>query len=280
MKNLRIIYILGLGRSGSTLTTTLLNFHPNIISVGEVNRILTKGLNSICSCGKELEKCHFWSRIFNNIIYELNISVNEIKFIMEDKEDKVHFFNPFKYVNQKYIDLNRAFYSEVSKESGNNIIVDSSKNIMRYFSIRKYFEINTITVIRNPFGVCWSLLKRHREGNRVGKIMLYSLLSYTFNNMLIIILSYFNKKMIVFKYEDTPQVINSDWFWNKIGLVEEYNPNKEYHIGFGNDLIYNFNPISYAFKEDIAYKKNLNFKWKFFVYLLTWPIMLIKKYKF
>ena len=280
MKDLRIIYILGLGRSGSTLATSLLNFHPSIIGVGEINKILTRGLKSVCSCGKELWECQFWSSVFKNIEDKLNLSINEIKELVEAQEIKKHFFNPFKRINKKYIELNEIFYAEVSKESGSNIIVDSSKNIMRYFSLKKYFNIITVTVVRNPFGVCWSLLKRHNKSGRVNKIMLYSLLSYTFNNMLIILLSFFNKRMIVFKYENTPKVIKSEWFWKKLGLKEDYYPNKEYHIGYGNDLIHNFNPRDYVFKEDKAYKNNLSLKWKVMVYLLTWPVMIIKRYKF
>ncbi len=277
---LRIIYILGLGRSGTTLITSLLNSHPDIVGIGEVNNILTQNDSSKCSCSFSLEKCPFWSSIFKEINNNLGFTREDVRSIIHKQERKRNFFNPFKPMNEDYLTLNKSFYSVVSEISGQNIIVDSSKNIMRYFSIKNHFDISTITTIRNPFGVCWSLQKIYKESNHRSKILIYSLLSYTFNNLFILSLSYFNKKMIVFKYEDTPKVVKSEWFWNKLNLKEAYDLNKKYHIGYGNDLIRAFNPKEYSFKEDLAYKDNLDWKWKTIVYLLTWPVMLLKGYRY
>lgn len=278
-KKIRVVYILGLGRSGTTLITSLLNSHKDIVGVGELNNILRQHDNTRCSCGQVLDQCPFWLNVMNDVKKRATASREEIRNCINRQELKKNFFNPFKRIEKKYLEINKELYSAISRRSEKNIIIDSSKNIMRYFSIKSLFDTTTITVIRNPFGVCWSLMKIYGSKQARNRIMIYSLLSYTFNNLLIITLSKFNKSAIVFKYEDIPNVANAESFWEKLGLTKKFDLNKEYHIGFGNDLIHSFDPLHYVFKEDVAYKEKLNVKWKLLTALLTWPIMIIEGYR-
>src|SRR3712207_5089896 len=83
----KVVEIVGLGRSGSTILDIVLGNHPQIESVGEVGNIIRNGWISreslrkispkslrvpICTCGKRLdvlyvesadEACPFWSRV-------------------------------------------------------------------------------------------------------------------------------------------------------------------------------------------------------------------------
>jgi hypothetical protein len=83
----KVLYITGLGRSGSTILDVVLGNHPHIESVGEVTRLIRTGWVSrkslrgidpkrlrrpLCTCGKRLdvpevedaeEVCPFWSRV-------------------------------------------------------------------------------------------------------------------------------------------------------------------------------------------------------------------------
>jgi len=71
---IKLIYILGLEHSGTTLTDYLLSAHESVIGLGEIGSFFSPahmkqyddrwGGNDdayICSCGEPLDKCSFWS---------------------------------------------------------------------------------------------------------------------------------------------------------------------------------------------------------------------------
>ncbi|MCA9641093.1 MAG: hypothetical protein KC492_10375, partial [Myxococcales bacterium] len=65
----KLVYILGLGHSGSTLLEMLLSSHPRLLGLGEVASLLTRGMRerhlsgpwpSPCSCGVLARDCPVW----------------------------------------------------------------------------------------------------------------------------------------------------------------------------------------------------------------------------
>ena len=71
----RLIFITSLERSGSTLLDITLGKHPNLISFGEVARVLQphdeSGMESVvdrlCSCGAVVRDCSFWGGVTSEI---------------------------------------------------------------------------------------------------------------------------------------------------------------------------------------------------------------------
>lgn len=64
----KIIFIAGLGHSGSTILDLALGTHPEIIGLGEVYTLLHDAkrdhhYSSLCSCGKLATECKFWKNI-------------------------------------------------------------------------------------------------------------------------------------------------------------------------------------------------------------------------
>jgi len=60
-----VLYIGGLGRSGSTLLNDLMAQHESVVSVGEVNRLIKRGLLSdqMCGCGHAFSTCELWNDV-------------------------------------------------------------------------------------------------------------------------------------------------------------------------------------------------------------------------
>lgn len=60
-----VLYIGGLGRSGSTLLNDLMAQHESVVSVGEVNRLIKRGLLSdqMCGCGELFSACELWTDV-------------------------------------------------------------------------------------------------------------------------------------------------------------------------------------------------------------------------
>jgi len=62
---LRLLYITGAWRSGSTLLDLMLGQHPGVFAAGELREIWQRGLmeNGPCGCSQPFRDCPFWCRV-------------------------------------------------------------------------------------------------------------------------------------------------------------------------------------------------------------------------
>lgn len=63
-----LVYIVGIGHTGSTLLDLVLGSHPEIISLGEMfcfDDWVRE--NRLCTCGEPVPKCAFWSQVIKEI---------------------------------------------------------------------------------------------------------------------------------------------------------------------------------------------------------------------
>ncbi|WP_051724078.1 sulfotransferase domain-containing protein [Micromonospora chokoriensis] len=65
MSPVRVLYLAGSGRSGSTLVTTVLGQLPGFFAAGELRYLWRRGLleNRPCGCGSALADCPLWARV-------------------------------------------------------------------------------------------------------------------------------------------------------------------------------------------------------------------------
>jgi hypothetical protein len=65
---IRVVYIVGFPRSGSTLLERMLGNEAGYFSAGELRRIWERGFidNELCSCGRPFRSCDFWKRIISD----------------------------------------------------------------------------------------------------------------------------------------------------------------------------------------------------------------------
>lgn len=63
--NARVLFVGGLGRSGSTLLELILAQHPDVCAVGEVVHLWERALggDERCGCGERFTACDFWQRV-------------------------------------------------------------------------------------------------------------------------------------------------------------------------------------------------------------------------
>src|SRR5947209_4769350 len=61
----RVTYIAGAGRSGSTLLAMMLGTLPGWVSVGELRHLWARGVeeNQLCGCGEPFLSCPFWNAV-------------------------------------------------------------------------------------------------------------------------------------------------------------------------------------------------------------------------
>ncbi len=141
MDTVKVIYITSVGHSGSTLLDVLLNQHSAIQSVGEImfyDEWLKNDL--LCSCGKPLKICTFWTKIVPSKFSLLG---------------DIHGIN--------YAENSFLLFKEISAVSQNDILVDSSKSVHRLGILLSdsHFEVKIIHLVRNGLAVMNSLNKSH-----------------------------------------------------------------------------------------------------------------------
>jgi hypothetical protein len=61
----KVLFIGGMGRSGSTLLDRMLGSVPGVVSIGEFRKFWRRGLdaNELCGCGEPLRSCPFWKAV-------------------------------------------------------------------------------------------------------------------------------------------------------------------------------------------------------------------------
>jgi hypothetical protein len=171
---LRVVYIAGVGRSGSTVLDSVLGNHPHIQSVGELSRLASDAWmqNFYCSCGRRSQECPFWVAVYEAwCASNGRVSVQEYVDTQNDVERFRHLpvlvrerwksTQTFQTYSEQTLSILRA----IQKVSGSSIIVDSSKGIERAYvlSLIPEIDLRVIQLVRDPRGVVWSHKKAFKK---------------------------------------------------------------------------------------------------------------------
>ncbi|WP_319526445.1 hypothetical protein [uncultured Desulfosarcina sp.] len=184
---MNIIYIMGTGRSATTIMEILLTNNFGITGVGEVTHIFRDGFirNDLCSCGFKAKTCFIWGNVFDR----LNLSGSEVT----KYSDLFHKFDwhigflglIFGFFNKNnksdYKSVNYDIFKNVSNLTNCNFIVDSSKYASRAILLSKLFpgKVKVICLSRSPSGLIKAFKKTdtlEQKPKKLYDIVLY----YTF----------------------------------------------------------------------------------------------------
>tara|TARA_B100001939_G_scaffold346587_1_gene365719 strand:+ start:264 stop:1130 length:867 start_codon:yes stop_codon:yes gene_type:complete len=156
-KKVKLVYILGCGRSGSTLLDMILGNHKKIISTGECQFFDMEKISS--------NNNQFWKKVANiykDKLVKNNRDINDVKSIKNCryislkeilKINNLGIPNNFKdnqCLNNFLFD-NLLLFETIQEVSKKNILIDSSKTISRLFHLynSKMFDIKVIYLHRN-----------------------------------------------------------------------------------------------------------------------------------
>lgn len=155
-----VLYIAGLGRSGSTLLARLLGEVPGVFNAGEcVLYLFTPDMherNIPCSCSRIAETCPFWG--------EITRSVSDTERVMGRELIRVRRIVPWASSADDLAALRRrvaSIYEDVAERSGAELIVDSSKHpaIPHMMSKSEDLKTHVVHLVRDPRAVVASRLK-------------------------------------------------------------------------------------------------------------------------
>lgn len=204
--SIKVIYIAGEVRSGTTILDLLLSNHKNVTTLGELSNLEDylnrKGIgrtsNWECSCGRPVTDCLFWKNITSTF-------ESQFKKQIRTKAQKAK----GKCANQNAAKNCHRIFSIAARKTGATVLIDSSKTALQL----KYLidnpigntEIFVAFIIRDSRGVALSKNNwdtKFNRGKRGGLIK--NILVWLKNNIAIlsVICRYDRKKVIFFHYED------------------------------------------------------------------------------
>ncbi|GIX00119.1 MAG: sulfotransferase [Pirellulaceae bacterium] len=171
----KVVYIAGTGRNGSTLLGMLLHRLPGVTFVGELTHLWERGLeqNQLCGCRRPLLECEFWRevcrRAFGQVppaelpqLIELRRRVSRLRGLAWLAAGQSHVD---RLTVQEYGQVYRCLVEAIAAVSGDSTIVDSSKYPTDLAALRcavPELPIYTLHLVRDCRAVAYSW-KRRKE---------------------------------------------------------------------------------------------------------------------
>ena len=213
---IKIIYIIGYSRCGSTFLESVLNEISGFFSAGEVYYLWSRGIvgNWYCACGQRFHNCKHWSRVSKKIDTLSKGSIGEM--LELTKPIKLWKFKILVGLIDskltKPLSVLKTVYENIAKISRSHVIIDSSKwpTYGRLLGYVPALDIYYIHLVRNPrsTAISWSKIVKY-EPNKKSNIIMpkHSVIRTSvewllWNTKIEIIKLTQQKRFILLRYED------------------------------------------------------------------------------
>jgi hypothetical protein len=167
----RVIYLAGSGRSGSTLLNRLLGTAKGVAPVGELHAIWQNGFmeNHLCSCGVPFASCEYWHAVIHDA-FGSNIDVArvwQLKNRLDHTRRIFQLWSPLKSARfqndtKEYQEILERLYRSVAKVSGSSIIIDASKRPSTVLLISgiETLDVHLVHLVRDARAVVYAWQKK------------------------------------------------------------------------------------------------------------------------
>ena len=172
---MKVLYIIGWGRSGSTLLDNLLGGIDGFFSGGEIRNLWKEGLieRRVCGCGRSVDECPVWSGVLERVGTRLSRRLGPRE-IMEHEHGGArtrHTWSILRQVRNNELNGRAAAYREIIREvylatfevTGARVLVDSSKVPAQAALLASMsdLEAHYLHLVRDPRASAYSW-KRHK----------------------------------------------------------------------------------------------------------------------
>ncbi len=165
---MKVLYIGGTGRSGSTILDQILGQLDGFFAVGELSQIWERGLVSRrkCGCGVPVPDCPAWSGILARAFGEpWSIDPTRIARLKGPRRSPSSLVLG-RYMNREGdLEYERAvetLYKGVHEETGCRVIVDSSKSPVHAKRLASFSDVDVyfVHLVRDPRATAYSWLRK------------------------------------------------------------------------------------------------------------------------
>ncbi len=293
----KLIYIIGYGRSGTTLLDRILNTSDYIFGMGEIAHIvktLDNSFNGVCGCGLRHDECKVWGNVIADLKshYPSSSNTDDIykKFkIIQGREGL------FSTITQKdlefYRNFHRLLFNATYQYSTGDVkyLVDSSKTAWDFYNRPKELnilykdEIFLFHIIRDGRATGWSNVKNRKgEDNRnnfLKRLFVFSKTIISWNFSKLIALKYRNKNYMKIDYDELSAYPNKviDELNKKLSInnITLNKINESNHLFAGNRQ--RIAQIKKIHKDD-EWEQKITFLEKLIYCILRFPFNIIKKF--
>jgi hypothetical protein len=172
----RVLFVGGLGRSGSTLLDRMLGEMPGVCAVGEVVHLWERGAGNgeRCGCGLPFPSCEFWLRVGKDAFDGWsNVDLERVA-ALRRRVDRTRYI-PRMALPQlpagvradlvEYAGYYARIYQAVRAVSGCDLVVESSKHASLAFVLRwsSDVDLRVLQLVRDSRGVAHSWAKQVRR---------------------------------------------------------------------------------------------------------------------
>jgi hypothetical protein len=168
MTDTRVIFLGGLGRSGTTLLERLLGEFPEVVALGEVVHLWARGVlaGEACGCGAAFPACDFWRQVGERAFGGWRPSLAERVLTLRQRVDRTRRIARIAHPDlAEYVRAYRLVY----EAAGAGVVVDSSKHASLAHCLRaEGLDVRVVHVIRDPRAVAhsWSRTVERPEDGR------------------------------------------------------------------------------------------------------------------
>ncbi|BFU46957.1 sulfotransferase [Krasilnikovia sp. MM14-A1004] len=168
----RVLFVGGLGRSGTTLVERLLGELPSVRALGEVVHLWQRDLrdDERCGCGARFSACTFWQQVGERAFGGWGaVDVDRIQTLRDAVERTRHIprlaaasLPPAQRAEvREYAAYYARVYAAAAEVSGASVVVDSSKHSALAHVLRwaDDVDLRVVHVVRDARGVAYSWTK-------------------------------------------------------------------------------------------------------------------------
>ena len=158
---MKVIYLVGMGRSGSTLLDILLDAHSSIRALGGIRRLAHYARKHPCPCGApSFRECGFWDDVDRRLQARNGRTLESADVHARD--------------DATFRAENLAVFESAAQAAGVDFVTDNSKSVVRLKRLMDAPEIEVIPVhvLRDARGRAQSI--RKRKGQRYIPTLTYS----------------------------------------------------------------------------------------------------------
>jgi sulfotransferase family protein len=170
----KVLFIAGSGRNGSTLLSNVLGQVEGFCSVGEVRYLWDRGVveNRHCGCGQRFEACPFWRDVLAHAFGAPDaVDGRDLLKRREAGLHSRHLLLPAAASRKLgspayrvYLDVTAKLYAAIQAVSGCRVIVDSSKFPSYQYVLETMpgLDVFTVHLVRDPRAVTYSYYRRRK----------------------------------------------------------------------------------------------------------------------
>jgi Sulfotransferase family len=168
-----VLYIMGCGRSGSTLLERVLGAIPGFVNAGELVGLFRRvvGQDQRCGCGLPFSECPFWTAVGNKVFggwdLEQVAEATELENSVARQRRLPQLVAPSissrrqRAALAEYGELHRRLYEAILAEAGGHVLVDASKWPAPALALRHAggVDLRVLHLVRDVRGVAYSWSK-------------------------------------------------------------------------------------------------------------------------